>query len=333
VTTALLRPSIAERAGVGRGPPSVHLRWLTVTVVLGRAEWQERERVHAARIDVATQGHRTRRTDGRKHPVEDFLFTYYSHKPSALRRWHPGLGVVLEEAAGEERAGWRFYRSDGDDVRLDVDKFRQARAATMTFVVELLTRTLDRPAHLGCFGLHEWAMVHNLPEDELRHAGWPLRLSRAQTDEVVESHQVKCSHFDAYRFFTPSARTKNTLLPTRDSQVAMEQPGCLHAGMDCYKWAYKLSPAVPSDLVADCFDLAREIRTLDMRAAPYDLRELGYESVAIETPAGKAAYAQAQRDFATRSQELRRRLVAAIEELLGAAQLEECPTSSPTTHR
>ena len=57
----------------------------------------------------------------------------------------------------------------------------------------------------------------------------------------------------------------------------MEQPGCLHAGMDVYKWAFKLTPLVPSDLVADAFDLAREIRVLDMEASPYDLRELGYD--------------------------------------------------------
>jgi hypothetical protein len=50
-------------------------------------------------------------------------------------------------------------------------------------------------------------------------------------------------------------------------------------GMDVYKWAFKLSPLVPSDLVADAFDLAREIRLLDMQASPYDLRELGYEAV------------------------------------------------------
>lgn len=45
---------------------------------------------------------------------------------------------------------------------------------------------------------------------------------------------------------------------------------------DLYKWAYKLSPLVPSELVADCFALARKIRTLDVRASPYDLADLGY---------------------------------------------------------
>jgi hypothetical protein len=160
-------------------------------------------------------------------------------------------------------------------------------------------------------------MVYRVSEDQVRHADWPLRLGAAGTDVVVESHHIRCSHFDAYRFFTPPARTLNALGPTRESQAAMEQPGCLHAGMDCYKWAYKLSPAVPSDLVADGFDLAREIRTLDMRASPYDLSELGYDPVRIETPAGKTAYVEAQRGFASRSQELRRRLLAVCDDVLG----------------
>ncbi|MGK5643543.1 3-methyladenine DNA glycosylase, partial [Streptomyces sp. URMC 126] len=80
----------------------------------------------------------------------------------------------------------------------------------------------------------------------------------------------------------------NTRRPTFETRVLNEQPGCLHAGMDVYKWAYKLAPFTPSDLVADCFALAREIRTLDMRASPYDLTAWGYSPVAIETPAGKA---------------------------------------------
>jgi hypothetical protein len=102
----------------------------------------------------------------------------------------------------------------------------------------------------------------------------------------------------------------------RHTQVAMEQPVCLHANMDLYKCAYKLSPAVPSELVMDCFDLAREVRELDMRAAPYDLHKLGYEPVRIETTRGKAEYVAAQRGFADRAQALRRRLIAACDTLL-----------------
>ena len=63
----------------------------------------------------------------------------------------------------------------------------------------------------------------------------------------------------------------------------------------------------------DCFDLAREIRVLDMRASPYDLRALGYAPVPIETAAGRAEYAAAQRRFAERGQLLRTRLLAALD--------------------
>jgi hypothetical protein len=163
-------------------------------------------------------------------------------------------------------------------------------------------------------------MVYRQTPDQRRHPDWPLRLGQTGTDEVVESHPLRCSHFDAYRFFTGPAKPLNALSPAPDSRVAMEQPGCLHATMDLYKWAYKLSPAIPSDLTADCFDLAREVRVLDMRAAPYDLSSLGYEPVTIETPEGKAAYIEAQRDFAVRAQILRQRLIDACDGLLPAPE-------------
>jgi hypothetical protein len=86
--------------------------------------------------------------------------------------------------------------------------------------------------------------------------------------------------------------------------------------MDLYKHAFRLVPLVPSTLVADCFALARDIRTLDMRASPYDLSELGYSPVRIETPEGKAEYVAAQRDFADRGAPLRARLLEECERLL-----------------
>jgi hypothetical protein len=283
-------------------------------ITLTRDEWTAAEAAHHARVEAATAGHRQRRQSGVKHPVEDFLFTYYSHSPAQLRRWHPGVGSVL--ADGERP--WKFYVSDARGASVDVAAFVEARGDTVRFVRRLLAATMGRTPTLGCFGLHEWAMVYRLGADDVRHADWPLRLSPAETDAVVDRHQVRCSHFDAFRFFTEPARPLNSLAPTRDSQVAMEQPGCLHAGMDVYKWAYKLTPAVPSDLVMDCFDLARDIRTLDMAAAPYDLRDLGVDPVPIETAAGKAEYVRQQREFAGRGNALRRRLIAVCDDVLDA---------------
>jgi len=284
--------------------------------VLDEPEWQERTAAHEARVDSATAAHLSRRRDHRKHPVEDFLFTYYSFKPTQLRRWHPGAGTALGGAAQAPHTGWRFYAEEAGLVHVDVEAFTAARGDTLRFVRELLVRTAGRSARFGCFGLHEWAMVYRLDPSDVRHSGWPLRLGASGTDAVVESHQVACSHFDAYRFFTPAAKPLNALAPTRETQTALEQPGCLHAGMDLYKWAHKLVPAVSSDIVLDCFELARDIRALDMRAAPYDLRELGYEPVRIETAEGNAEYAAEQRGFSVRGQVLRERLITACDRIL-----------------
>jgi hypothetical protein len=280
--------------------------------VLPAEGWTALAKAHAERIDALTAGARARRAAGQRHPVEDFLYEYYNTRPSLLRRWHPGPGVAL--AGPAPHAHWRWYVTDDDTVRLDVPGFLADRGDTVRFVRGLLDATASRPAFTGCFGLHEWAMVYRA--DERRHT-LPLRLGQEGTDAVVEGHPLRCTHFDAFRFFTPAAVGLNRLQPTRATQPELEQPGCLHATMDLYKWALKLAPATPSELVADCFELAADVRTLDMRASPYDLRDHGYEPVAIETPQGKAAYVAAQRGFAERGAVLRRRLLAVCDQVLG----------------
>lgn len=279
--------------------------------VLSAEEWGACASAHAARVDAFLAPHLARRESGVKHPVHDFLFTYYSQRPAQLRRWHPGYGVRLLDASSYD--GLKGY-ADGAVTA----SYVASQRPLLTSLHRLLTATASRPANFGCFGLHEWAMVHRLADDETRHADWPLRLGGAGTDAVVESHRIACSHFDAYRFFTPSALPLNTLRPTSADRPDFEQPACLHAGMDLYKHAFRLTPMISSDLVADCFELARDIRVLDMRASPYDLADLGFEPIRIETAAGKAAYAEAQRGFAERGAPLRARLVEECERLAQA---------------
>ena len=285
------------------------------------AVWLARRDAHAARVDGWLAGHRDRRSRGVKHPVEDFLFDYYSFRPSALRRWHPGHGVALAGPAAEELLSRRDYVRSGSGVEVDTQAVVAARPDSIRWVHDLLRRTAARPGYFGCFGLHEWAMVYRTTADQVRHPDWPLRFPPDRVAAVVEERGVRCGHFDAFRFFTPAARPLNALQPTRDSQADLEQPGCLHANMDLYKHAYKLTPLVPSELVADTFALARDIRLLDMRASPYDLSGLGLEPVPVETAAGRAAYAQAQREFSERAVPLRRALV----ELLDRVLLEASP--------
>jgi hypothetical protein len=271
-------------------------------------EYGRRRPAHEARVDDLLAGWRERTRARAAHPVEDFLFAYYSHRPAALRLWHPGVGSAVVGSGAADFAGRKGYRVETDRASVDL-RMVDERTSSIRWIRGLLASTAGRPPALGCFGLHEWAMVYRQRPGDVRHGSYPMRLGAGGTDDVVESHRIACTHFDAFRFFTEPARALNIVQPTRDDQPSNDQPGCLHANMDLYKWAYKLTPLVPSELVADCFDLARDIRRVDMQASPYDLSALGVEPIPIETAAGKSTYVRLQRVFAERAAPLRDRLV------------------------
>jgi hypothetical protein len=73
--------------------------------------------------------------------------------------------------------------------------------------------------------MHEWAMVYRQAHGELRHDAWPLRLGIGGTAAVIEQATVRCTHVDAFRFFTPAGCPLNLLQPTRDTRADNEQPG------------------------------------------------------------------------------------------------------------
>ena len=288
--------------------------------VLPEAEWRARAAAHEARVRAWTDPHQARAARGEKHPVYDFLFTYYAFRPAWLRRWHPGPDVALAGEAASEFLRWPEYREatleDGSRVVvLDTAALPAHRREFVAWLRGLLAAMQVRPAFFGCFGLHEWAMVYRQTPEETRHNAWPLRFPPAELARIVEASAVCCTHFDAFRFFTAPARPLNKLQPTRADTAQLEQRGCLHANMDLYKWAFKLAPFTPAELVADCFALARDIREVDMRASPYDLRALGFPPIAIETTEGRADYEAQQRAFAARGEPLRARLIGLCERL------------------
>ncbi|MBS1698672.1 MAG: hypothetical protein JST25_09765, partial [Actinobacteria bacterium] len=133
---------------------------------LDRTDWMARAAAHAERADALTAEHRARQARREKHPVHDFLFTYYGYKPGQLRRWHPGAGVVLEDAA--ERAQWRWYSpvpgSGSASFAPDAAAYAADKPELARLVHLMLSRTAARPGQFGCFGLHEWAMVYRTPE-------------------------------------------------------------------------------------------------------------------------------------------------------------------------
>ena len=286
------------------------------TTVLAETAWRERQRAHETRVRQWTDPHQDRAARGEKHPVYDFLFSYYAFRPAWLRRWHPGPDVTLAGESAREFLRWEEYRENAEGVSVDPAALPERRREFVGWLRQLLAPMQTRPAFFGCYGLHEWAMVYRQTSEETRHNAWPLRFAPAELAQIVESSAVCCSHFDAFRFFTAPARPLNRLQPTRETTPLLEQRGCLHANMDLYKWAFKLAPFTPSELIADCFELARDIREIDMRASPYDLRALGFAPIPIETASGKSEYERHQRAFAARGEPLRARLLALCERLL-----------------
>ena len=277
--------------------------------VLDEQTWRGRQRAHAERVRPWIEPRLERRRRGERHPVDDFLFEYYSFRPGQLARWHPGWGVELVGNVAEWTSVRGYAVVDGT-ARVDASALPME---SLKAFAELLRRTSEREAQLGCFGRHEWAMVYRLEQHEVRHPAWPLRVSAAQIAEVVESSPLRCTHFDAFRFYSTAARPLNVVTPTRSTQADLEQPGCLHAAMDLYKWAFRSYPAIGADLTADCFALAREVRDVDMRVAPYDLSDLGLAPIRIETTEGRAEFVRYQRDFADRGAVLRARLLAVMD--------------------
>ena len=86
--------------------------------------------------------------------------------------------------------------------------------------------------------------------------------------------------------------------------------------MDLYKWAYKSSPWISSDLLLETLFFAIEAREIDMRASPYDLSDYGYPAIPIETPEGRREYETHQLALYQKGLPLREKLISALSAIL-----------------
>ena len=283
--------------------------------------WQARAAAHAERAERWTRRRLARRAVGQTHAVEDFLFEYYPFSPTKLRTWHPGYGVVLEGTAAEDYLRFDSYVRTSDGVTVDITALVPKRAR-LILAVRILMGTRSRQPQRSCFALHEWAMTYRLAQHEVRHATLPLRVTPTTIAQTIETVGLRCTHIDAYRFFTVEALPLNASVPTRGNQPDIEQPGCLHASMDLYKIASWFSPHVSSDLVLRCFENAALARTLDMRASPYDVTAFGLESIEVETAHGRRRYAEEQDLIIRRSAPIRDELLSTLRDLQGALEGE-----------
>ncbi|MGN0099327.1 MAG: hypothetical protein ACI39C_00160 [Dietzia sp.] len=285
-------------------------------MVLPEELWRQREARHHARVDRLTADHLERRRRGEPHPVVDFLFTYYRTSVASVRRWHPGPGVLLENAHRGERLRWRHYRHETvagrEGLVVDADSVWRRCGGRVSRARDVVAATAGRRGATGCFGLHEWAMLYRSGREGVRHGQVPLRLGHERIDEVVRRSRLRCTHFDAFRFFTDEAVPLNDERLTRDSRVRTEQPACLHAGMDLYAHTAALEAGAPGELLLDALGAAFDAREVDMRSSPYDLSAWGLSPIPVETAEGRAQFVAFQKQWLARTQILRTRFLDAV---------------------
>lgn len=296
------------------------------STTLPRSEWQERRRAHIERVSAWADSRVERATRDIPDPVYDFLFEYYPFRPSHLKRWSPGIGVLLEDATLDELDWADDFRSDSSGAYIPPLSFPERRRAFLEWAHKYLTGIASRPPQYSCFGLHEWAMVYR--SDNPRHSQVPMRLSPQEIDAVVESSELRCTHYDAFRFFTPDAVPRNKNQLNRELTTNFDQRACIHVTMDLYRFAHKIAPWCSSELIADTFLLAADARRVDMRASPYDLQASGFEPIRIETTSGREGYIGEQRRLAELAIPIRNKLIDVYGELIAAYKAVSAPSAT-----
>ncbi|MBN2731691.1 MAG: 3-methyladenine DNA glycosylase [Balneolaceae bacterium] len=281
---------------------------------LSKTQWERRQDEHRQAIAQIVDPYLEKKQHQQNDPILDFLFEYYAFRPSHLKRWSPGTGVLLENATRQTTPPISELTITDEGAWLDPAHFPENRKSSARWILSLLKNTLKKDPSFGCFGMHEWAMVYK--SDNVRHNHLPMRMDKEELADFVESRPLVCTHFDAFRFFTDPAKPMNKFDLSREKFNQTEQAGCLHTNMDLYKWAFKLFPWIGSDLIQKAFILAVDTRRIDMKASPYDLRERGLQPIKIETKEGRKEYVAKQKDIYRRSLPIRQKLIEQYKQLI-----------------
>mmetsp|Transcript_21286 Transcript_21286/g.35650 ORF Transcript_21286/g.35650 Transcript_21286/m.35650 type:complete len:359 (-) Transcript_21286:20-1096(-) len=266
-----------------------------------------------------------------KHPVYNFLHTYYRYSTRDIKKYSPGISIGLMNTnkkenkeflnekflqasnCSEKPYGWYTISATEDLTGGRYGWINLSR------VRDILQATSLKPAFFGCYGLHEWAMLYSgnnrgyIDKDDRHQSGLSLRVSQKDIDNVVSSPgQLRCTHYDAWRFFHRDAQSLNVINPLeRTTQSKYEQPGCVHTNMDLFKYAYQLYPLLPSELLVETLQIAITARKIDMRASPYDVST--YEDIGppicVETAEGRRIYMEEQETLANAAAPVRARLL------------------------
>jgi hypothetical protein len=289
--------------------------------VLSRESWLKALDAQAQRVQTLLQGNGLQQ---KNHPIYNFISSYYHFKPEILFQFSPDLETTLmfNDESDLVHLSKRGRSMCVDRIHFDPTnmQFSSKQIEAFRKTHRILLSVHNRPPTLNCFGFHEWAMLYSEASSVDLKQDLPLRVSRESIRDVLMTNKLRCSHYDAFRFFTKDSMPLNTVNVnlSRMNQEISEQPGCVHVHMDMFKWSFKIFPFISSELLTDTLSLSLQARSLDMRASPYDLKacsNLGAmfnpEPILVETPSGRRDYQKYQMELYAKSKPIREKLISA----------------------
>ena len=78
-------------------------------IKLNPMQWRTDRSAILAELEPFAAAGEERRSRHVIHPIDDFLFEYYALRPSRLRRWSPGPGVLLIDATPDDLDRGRLF--------------------------------------------------------------------------------------------------------------------------------------------------------------------------------------------------------------------------------
>src|SRR5690625_5841283 len=114
-------------------PHQTQLRKILPAVI-----WTGMQESHQQRLKSLIEPYLEKRSRRARDPVLDFLFEYYTFRPTHLYRWSPGIGVGLECNDSNQLPGIRELTLLEGVAWLDMDLFTNKRARLIIWILMVI---------------------------------------------------------------------------------------------------------------------------------------------------------------------------------------------------
>ena len=106
----------------------------------------------------------------KQHPIYNFIHTYYRYSTQNIKKYSPGLGIMLtdfdqENILDNTYLNEKYIKTTSSGSFYELPK-NDAPDSTFGWITlsktrDILYSTATRQPFFGCFGLHEWAMLYS----------------------------------------------------------------------------------------------------------------------------------------------------------------------------